>query len=1089
MIRFLFRLILLTLILLILSFIFAPNLISTKWGKDAFFKVYKAITGNILAADTFEISWWKGQRFENITVIYPREKTTFIGPHVKTDATLWQLLFYHDLGNMEIAAPQVILNADLPLPAKRKIAQAGFFPRITLAHVPAKSLPPYLGHITIKEGNVKFLSRDFDPIELQDVALDISLLKSQIKLKGNGKTSQGSVKGDFDLSLSYNTSQSQIDLAATLENFPMRSIDQTIAIFEPSLKGVLLGSIGEAINIQLKLRNLPQTLELFCNANSPSFSAHIQTATQDGKVTLATPALIQFQIPQTLIQKLTSAPLQNPFKGQLKIDNLSLPLSDRENCAFQATLKGSALHFLFGTVQPFALFLSTDSFKSRQFTLKVDSPEIQLNSTLYLPNQWAQMTWAGEGLFPRNTHVHFSAQTLSAITATVQGDQWQGNFSGGFDSAQNVIFLNNPAEIVYQLAQLPSPLPPLLDQATKLHIQVQPLRVSLANLSGPIAFKIQADPTVIKGLSLGTTVVSATGDLKTKKGSFELTSTIDQGTIKASGSFGYPQDLIAKATLVQFPTSFIDLFLGTGQIAPILGSTLNAAIDISHLAQKKQLSFDLKSNAISIQASLEETETALKLIKPAKIALTLSPEGYTSLDHWLNKTPTPFRLNQPAIIKSSINLFSIPCCQGKFVLSEILCQADLIIDTLDFFEKNEMKNTQLNKVQLHLDHSTPTSPIAFALTANGASEGSASLKGTVDKGTGMVDLSCRLDQFPSEALDVVSRTFGRDSISIATLFGPQVNLSANSTLTHWNGPVKFQLNSPNIRTSLDGTLANGLLHLNNAFHMQMMLTPDLSRLLLSFVNPLSLSAITAEAPITFEIPVQGFSYPIYPSINSQINIPSGRLELGKLYCHNEGNVNVALGLLKLSQFSQNQSLELWFAPLDFHIVNGVMECERAEIFIASAYQVCIWGALDFVSKKVDMIFGLTASCLKTAFGIKNLPDDYVLQIPMKGPMDNVNINTSKATAKIAALLLWQQKAVSGAFGKGAAGAVLGEFMNKLGTLPDGDSKAPSPKKPFPWDASEKASSKKKKKTSEAPKKKKLIIPDEQPLKQVLKLLR
>ena len=40
-------------------------------------------------------------------------------------------------------------------------------------------------------------------------------------------------------------------------------------------------------------------------------------------------------------------------------------------------------------------------------------------------------------------------------------------------------------------------------------------------------------------------------------------------------------------------------------------------------------------------------------------------------------------------------------------------------------------------------------------------------------------------------------------------------------------------------------------------------------------------------------------------------------------------------------------------------------------------------------------------------------------------MDNVKINTSKATAKIAALLLWQQKAVSGAFGKSSAGAVLG----------------------------------------------------------------
>jgi hypothetical protein len=59
-------------------------------------------------------------------------------------------------------------------------------------------------------------------------------------------------------------------------------------------------------------------------------------------------------------------------------------------------------------------------------------------------------------------------------------------------------------------------------------------------------------------------------------------------------------------------------------------------------------------------------------------------------------------------------------------------------------------------------------------------------------------------------------------------------------------------------------------------------------------------------------------------------------------------------------------------------------------------------------------------------------------------------------------------------------------MNKLGPLPDGDSKAPPSKKPFPWDSPAKPSSKKKK-TSEAPKNKKHFTPDEQALKQVLKM--
>lgn len=1081
MIRFFFRLILLAIVLAALAFIFAPNIASTEWGKTVFFKVYRALTGNTLMADKFQISWWKGQNFENVTLEYPREKATFIGQKITTDATLWQMVFFHNLGNMEMTSPKVVVNVDLPLPVKKKISQAGFVPSITLAYSPTKSLPSYLGHVIVKNGKVQFLSKGVDPIELQAIDLDISLLKSQIKIKGNGQTAQ---EGHFDLSLVYNPPQSQIDLAASLQNFPVRTIDQTIALFQPALKGAVLNAVGDAINVELKLRNLPQTLELFCDATSPSFSAHIETQTQSGIVTLTSPAMIQFQIPQVLAKKF-NIPLQNPFQGQLKIDNFSLPLDDRESFAFQATLKGEALQFPFRTFQPFALFLSTNNFKTRDFTLKIDSPQVQLHTALHLPDDWRQLTLSGEGLFPGNTHVDFSAQTLSTVSATVHGDEWQGGFWGGYDPQQNVVFLSKPAEIVYQLAQLPSPLPPLLDHPLPLYVQIQPARISLATLSGPISLKIRAPTTTLQGMTLGEITLSATGDLKTRKGTFDLSSTVDAGSLNASGSFSSLQEWSGKASLIQVPSPFIDLFF-QHQLSPLIGPAFDAKLNINW-AQKRELSFDFNSAAISAQASLEQTADVIQLTKPAKMTFTITPKGYLALDQWINPSPTPFILTEDTQIKSIIPSLTIPCCKEKVILSQLACKADLSIDTLAFADKNSSKSTRLNQIQLHLDHPTAASPIAFNLAAQGVPEGSIDIQGAIDLSSGKLQLSSRLDQFPSDALDVVSRAAGQSSISMATLFGPQVNLSATSSLTQWNGPIKFQLNSSNIRASLDGMVTNGTLTLNDVFHMQMSITPDLSRLILNSLNPLSLSAISTQAPVTLEIPAAGFSYPLYPSVDANINIPNGRIELGKVYCHNEGNVNVTLGLLKLSQLSDN--LELWFAPLDFHIQNGILDCERTEILISNAYQICTWGAVDFVAREVDMILGLTASCLKKAFGIKNLPENYVLQIPMRGPFNNVKINSSKATAKIAALLLWQQKAVSGALGKGTAGSILGEFMNKLGPLPDGDSKAPPPKKPFPWDNEDQTSSKKKKTAAAAPaKKKKLIVPNEKPIKQVLKLL-
>ncbi len=1076
MLRFFFRLIFFAVFLILLLFIFAPNVISTKWGKPIFFKAYRAATGNTLTADTFEISWWKGQKFENISIKYPREKTTFTGQKIITDTTLWQLIFFHNLGNMEMTAPQVIIDADLSLPAQKKVSEAGFVP----IFAPSKTMPSYLGHIAAKNGKAQFLSKGFDPIELQNVDFDASLLKTQIKLKSSGQTSQKNITGHFDLSLMYNHLQSQIDLMANLQNFPMRSIDQIAALFQPAFKGALLESVGEAINVRLRLRNLPQTLELFCDAASPSFSAHIETETQNGTVSLRAPALIQFQIPRSFVQKLTALPLQNVFQGQLKIDNLSLPLAHRENFSFQATLKGEALEFPFGTLQPFALFVSTTDFAKRNFTLKIDSPEMQLNTSLYLPDERQKLTFSGEGLFPNNTHIDFSAETLAAITVNVQGDKWQGRVAGGYDLQQNVIFLTNPADVIYHLKQLPAPLPPLLQQPLTLHGQVKPFRISLSQMTGQIAFQLRTDPTTLAGIALGETTLLGNADLKTRKGTFEIASILGKGKVDASGTFGLPQELTAKISLVQAPTAFLDLFLKDLQLTPIVGPEFNATVNLNH---EQQLSFDLNSSAISAEASLEKTSTAIRLTKPAKLSFTLTPEGYLALDRSLNTTPTPFVLTQPASIKSTITSFSIPY-KEKLMMSEITCQADLSINALAFTGKNSAKSTQLNHILLHLDHSATGSPFAFNLAAGGSPEGSINIQGKIDLTNGNLQMSSKLDQFPTEALDAVSRAIGQGSLSYAALFGPEVNITASSSLDHWNGPVKLELRSPNIRASLDGSLSEGLLTLKDSFHMQMSLTPDLSRLILNKLNPLSLSAIRSQAPITLEIPAQGFSYPI--SSNAKINIPSGRLELGKLYCHNEGNVNIALGLLKLSQFSQNESLELWLAPLDFHIKNGILDCERTEILIANTYQICCWGTIDFVARDVDMILGLTASSLKTAFGINNLPETYVLQIPMRGSLDKVKINTSKATAKIAALLLWQQKAVSQSLGKGTAGALLGEFMNKLGTLPDENSKAPPPKKPFPWDNA--APSSKKKKTAEAERHKKHFVPDEQALKQVLKML-
>ena len=133
-----------------------------------------------------------------------------------------------------------------------------------------------------------------------------------------------------------------------------------------------------------------------------------------------------------------------------------------------------------------------------------------------------------------------------------------------------------------------------------------------------------------------------------------------------------------------------------------------------------------------------------------------------------------------------------------------------------------------------------------------------------------------------------------------------------------------------------------------------------------------------------------------------------------------------------------------------------------------------------------MVLGLTASALSRAFGIKNLPGDYVLTIPIKGKSDNVKINSKSATAKIALLLAAQQKSVTDSLGKNPAGALFGGILQQMGTLPDNGTVPPA-KHPFPWEKSK--TSFQETSEVEAPRaKKRHFKQNEKPLKQILKLL-
>ncbi len=1048
------RLILLAIAILLLLTFFAPSILSTGFGKKAFFKSIKSHTGYEIQSDEFKLQWLGGQVIKKIEVVDESGRSVFKADSIVTDAPLWKLLFFHDVGQMEIAAPFVRIEPPQRL-AALMASQAGFV--LAVSVTPSFSL---VGHVTVKQGSAEFVSPGLEPISIKEIELNATLLPKQIKLLSSGLTEDGSFAIDL---LAYPHSN-QLDANIKLNHFPLRAADQIVSILYPDLKGVIRETIGESFDAEIRVKNLAETLDLYVNAHSDLFSASLETKVQDNTLQLASPAFLKLQIPPASFEKLTSLPIQSKIAAELKIDELSIPLDDRKNFKFQGTFKSDGIPFESWTLDPFSLYVKSST--PQEWDIKIDSPQIQFQGSATLPEQWENLSFSGEALLPKNTKLTLRAASLKSIAINLQGDVWKGQLKGALDLKSKTVTLTEPGSVSLELNDLPQPLPPLPVQVT-----LQPGVINLAPLSGRVKGAVEIPAFAIQNNQVGTTSLQFTTDLKTKQVQFSLASAVNNGPLVADGSLIYPTELKVKGSCSNFPVASLEPFIKQGPpLLPLIGETLTTNFQLSVTPELKLAHLSTTSPLLTVKAALKMTGAKFELLEPANFSWTLTPQGYATLVTWMKGSPA-FNLSKPstftgAITTLSASLNDLPATviyQGKLSSNELA------------FSSPIQKATSVSNIQLSLNHPQPSSPHQFDLSAKGLScKGSFSQDGTAD-------VKLLLEQFPSATFDLLAAPFSSKPFSIGALCGPILNLSAETTLKQWTGPVKFDLRSDNLRTSLAGALQQGTLTLTNPFHLQLKITRELSQALLDGAS------IRSEGPVTLEIKPQGFSYPLFPSNQEKIQVGAGRLELGKLYSLNDGNLQITLGLLKQAKYRSGDELELWFAPLDFKIQNGVVNCERTEILIAKEYQVCTWGTVNLPGDSVDGILGLTASCLKNAFGIQNLPENYVLQIPVYGSLSNIKIDKGKATTRIAALMIWQQKDAAAGLLKGPAGKFLGESLNKLGPLPGGDQKAPPAKRPFPWDNPETSS---KKKTSDiSPDNKKHIRHDESALKQALKLIR
>ncbi len=268
---------------------------------------------------------------------------------------------------------------------------------------------------------------------------------------------------------------------------------------------------------------------------------------------------------------------------------------------------------------------------------------------------------------------------------------------------------------------------------------------------------------------------------------------------------------------------------------------------------------------------------------------------------------------------------------------------------------------------------------------------------------------------------------------LSKILGTSLDLQIKSNLQNLKGPIDIDLKSTNAHAILNLFYEQDKIFLTKLANIVL----NLPAINPQFVKNISYLASEKKFPIIVKISKDNFSYPISPFKMKNLKIGHLSLDLNKMIVSNTGAIKT---LTLLAKLNSSNLVNIWFTKVNIQIENAMLFLDRMDFLIDETIHLCTWGRIDLNNRTLKMNLGVTADTLYSVFGIENLPDDYVIKIPIKSTIDDPKIDISKATAKIVALSTLQKS--------NKIGSIIGGFITRL----QKDQKnIPKAKRPFPWE--------------------------------------
>ena len=1003
----------------------APTVLSTSWGKNTCLNfASKSLLGTV-ELDALSAGWLSGVELRGLSVKDDQGRPLLSCARFVLNKPLLSLLVSRrDFGSIAIDAPELFCYADTPLkkepePQKKKKKDPSQRP---------VSLPDIRAKIDVSGARLVAMAgkKPVGQIGNGSAALDLDLLH----------TSTGKVSGELGLnasktsplSLSFacndasDVSKMKGSLTFSCQGVPTELLAALASSVDPQIADVLREAFGTKISYGLSAELVGRDVSLHSLLDSDNVRSDVNIRVQDSVAILKEGTLLTGTITPRLFGLLSSQPdlLQGPAVCTLENTKpLSVQLDPIRLTA--------PMEMRLSTKNPFAFSFGTVAIDS-SIRGEGDVLDAAVTVTAASQESTARLIFTGSAA-PKEDGCHICSRTVfdghwpSFLKTFVDLSPIVGeNFAAEatfkdliVDSKK--ITLSSPATVAFAIA--PQELPNGLRLSHPLDMVATISPFSLVQTNGvlkgsPIKASIQSGSIAFDGpqpLGPYTFCMPVVCDIWQRQiainpvlKSAEASLATGTAVINLAGQSPTAEGSL---TVQELPTTILEAFSGQ-PLVNLIGNTVSSTASwVFKGCAAKGSSLALTGTGSFWKARLQCSLDNMKLsgTKAFEFEGTFSPAWVDGLKKF------DLTIARPVVVQVCVPTFFADLSDLRSlwtVLETCKASAALSVSAIEVQHQSSpvgrisplLANVDIGGSHIDFAINAPAgTPDGTVIVAKGSCDGLWNGQGLTPSSTHLSS-TVDIDRFPTRLLDIAAPGKGE---LFEEAIGKTIRLTGAVAVDELkSGTAKFDLSAKNCSAHFNGAIQNGMLTLKEAADASLALTKETGAALLKDVSPLLATAVKSEKPIRVTVDPKGTTIPLSPFLLSKVQMPKITADLGKIVVKNGGALKVILAILGMGNAANGGDLDVWLTPLYLAFHGGKLTCQRADALVADKLHIITWGEVDLVGDRINMIVAVPEESLaRLRLKILTPTPGRGLQIPITGSPSNPDIDTKRATARLA----------------------------------------------------------------------------------------